>query len=279
MSRTIAIMLVIAAIVGLGVYKTSRHKAVAPTIEAPSMYFCREGVLKVTYGTDTVTLRLLDGRTITLPQTLSGSGVRYESGEMTFVTKGDYGTFSENSTTSYTDCILGIDESNTFTDGSHRFSFRHTNDMTISGGSAVYDTNWRNNVPTLGQRMVVGTISRDVQPLTNFAGAIFTVGTSADPDAVRDCLIPTNGEVAKGVATINAVAYQKFILGDAAAGNYYDTTSYRTLRDEQCYAVEYTIHSTNIGNYDPSQGIKEYNTHAVVSVLELAAQSFTFLPQ
>ena len=279
MNRTIALIICIVVIVSLGVYKTSRHDTIAPTIETPSSYFCVEGVLKATYDTTNVTLRLLDGRTVTLSQTISGSGVRYENENMVFVTKGDYGTLSEGNTALYNDCILGTDEANTFINASHRFSFRHTNDMTISGGSAMYDTNWRNNTTTFGQRFIVGTVEQDAQPKTNFSRAIFTIGTSSDPQAMHDCIIATNGEQPKGEIVINSIIYNKFTLIDAGAGNYYNTTSYRALRDGQCYAIEYTIHSTNIANYDPAQGIEEFNMQAIGSILELAARSVTFLPK
>ena len=38
-----------------------------------------------------------------------------------------------------------------------------------------------------------------------------------------------------------------------------------------------TIHSTNIGNYDPSQGISEFDKTNVTNVLETIAGSFMFL--
>jgi hypothetical protein len=122
------------------------------------------------------------------------------------------------------------------------------------------------------------TLPRETQPKTNFSGATFTVGTSADSDAVTGCT--TNAldgtGTNKGAAVINGVNFTKFETSDAGAGNFYDTTSYRTVRNNQCYAIEYTIHSTNIGNYSPDQGIKAFDKLSVQKVLEQMVQSFTF---
>jgi hypothetical protein len=115
------------------------------------------------------------------------------------------------------------------------------------------------------------------QPNTNLSDSWFTVGTSSDAQAIKDCLIPTNGERAKGTAVSNGVTYTKITFSDAGMSQYYDTTSYRALRNNHCYAIEYTIHSTSRGVYSPEQGIKEFDTKKVVDVFEVMAQSFVFL--
>ncbi len=91
------------------------------------------------------------------------------------------------------------------------------------------------------------------------------------------CMVATNGEKRTGVVTINGQQFTKVTSSGAGAGNFYDTTSYRTIRDGDCYSVEYTIHSTNIHNYDPSQGIKDFDEPAVKNLLENIVKSFTFL--
>ncbi len=139
------------------------------------------------------------------------------------------------------------------------------------------DASWRNNTEVSGQLIAQVTIPDTVQPSTNFRDAVFRVGTSNNVQAMKECLTPTNGERAKGTVVINGVTFNKLTLTDAGAGNFYDTTSYRAIRNNQCYAVEYTIHSTNIGNYDPNQGIKEFDTQAMVGTLEDMVQSFAFV--
>ena len=76
---------------------------------------------------------------------------------------------------------------------------------------------------------------------------------------------------------IHGIPFTKFTFSDAGAGNLYETVSYRTKRGGECYVVEYTIHSTNIGMYSPDQGIKEFDRAKVVNMLEKMAKSFRFL--
>lgn len=61
------------------------------------------------------------------------------------------------------------------------------------------------------------------------------------------------------------------------AGNYYETTSYRTVYNDECYAIEYTIHSTNIDNYSPDQGITKFDKEKITSILDAMVQSFNLI--
>ena len=104
------------------------------------------------------------------------------------------------------------------------------------------------------------------------------MGTSADPNAIKNCLVYTNGNVGtSSEVTINGRKFTKMNFTDAGAGNYYDTTSYRTIYNNQCYAVEYIIHSSNIYNYSPDQGVKEFDKTKITSILERIIQSFKFI--
>lgn len=168
----------------------------------------------------------------------------------------------------------------TFTDPVHGVSFDHVSDMAVTGikPGDTWTENWRADAQSLGLVIAKGTIDRSVRPKTNFAGATFTVGESNDPSAISSCLAARNGESAAGSVAINGVNFSKFNLGDAGAGNRYDTTSYRAIRDGRCFALEYMIHSTNIGNYDPSQGISQFDKVAVTADLETSVLGFAFLP-
>jgi hypothetical protein len=164
-----------------------------------------------------------------------------------------------------------------FTDQGKTVSFSHPTEFAVMSGDNGYSSAWRFNTETLGRLVARVEVPRSFQPKTNFSGATFTVGTSSDGTAVKDCLVATNGERTNGTEVINGVTYTKMTLTDAGAGNYYDTTSYRTLRNNQCYVAEYTIHSTNIGNYSPDQGISEFNTAAVTTLLNGMVQSVRLL--
>jgi hypothetical protein len=121
-------------------------------------------------------------------------------------------------------------------------------------------------------------IPKSFLPNTNFGEAKFTVGTSVDPDAIKNCLISDNGNMGTtSEVTIGSRKFTKITFSDAGAGNFYDTASYRTVYNNQCYAIEYTIHSSNIQNYSPDQGIKEFDKGKITSVLESISQSFKFI--
>ena len=299
----IGIIIVLLIIAG-AVYFLMVPKASAPTTTATSTassqnvvsYSCDTGTIQAAFeipaqttATGSVSLMLSDGRSMTLPQTISGSGIRYETGantpqDIVFASEGDNAFLSENGKTTYNNCVVNgstgdASGTQTFTDQGKTFSFSYPSIFKISGGGVGYSTDWMQNATTSGLLLVKATLPSSFEPKTNFANATLTVGTSADPTAISECLTYAAGGngVKKSSVTINGVAYTKFLTSDAGAGNFYQTTSYRALRNSQCYAVEYTIHSSNIGNYSPDQGITAFDQAKVQNALESIVQSFKFL--
>jgi len=130
---------------------------------------------------------------------------------------------------------------------------------------------------TTPDALVEVDIPRTYMPKTNFSEAKFAVLDSNNSVIVSTCLTATNGETLAGTVNINGVTFTKMTLGDAGAGNFYDVTSYRTVRNNTCYALESVIHSTNIGNYSPDQGITEFDKTQIQGILDTIAQSFKFL--
>jgi membrane-bound inhibitor of C-type lysozyme len=248
-------------------------------------YSCRIGSIDAIYKETSVVLSLSDKRIIDLPQTRSASGIRYEQSSIVFVSKGENAFLEENGKTTYEDCVADAGGgpttlgTSTFVDQGKTISFSYPKDFSVSGGGIGYTQSWRANATGMGMILAKATLPKSSQPQTNFSEATFTVGTSSDTKEVQDCLKPTNGEqIGTGTKTIGGVPHVKFTFSGAGAGNFYDTTSYRTLRGgNQCYSIEYTIHSTNIGNYSPDQGIKEFDKQKIVGELESIVSSFSFL--
>lgn len=182
---------------------------------------------------------------------------------------------STSTTTSSTD---DSSRTTTYTDPSHMFSFAYPAMFTLSGGEAGYTTDWSVESTSTGLALVKVVIPQSFEPKTNFGDAKFTVGTSADPDAVKNCLVASasGSPVQESKVTINGVEYTKIASSGVGAGNLYETTSYRTVHKGQCYAIEYTIHSSNIGNYPTDSGITAFDKTKVQSVLEGIVQSFAF---
>ncbi|MBP6857819.1 MAG: MliC family protein [Candidatus Pacebacteria bacterium] len=244
-------------------------------------FFCTNGSMDAYFGTETLKLVLSDGRSFDLDQVMSGSGIRYEKDNVVFIGKGSDAMLQEGGATTYENCVANssndtdVNGISKFTDQGKTISFSYPSNLHISGGDIGYTPSWRTNTQSLGIVLAKLVIPKEFQPNTNFSEATFSVGTSSDPEEVKNCLVPRNGEREKGTLDINGLIYTKITLSEGAAGNYYDTTSYRIVRNSQCYAVEHTIHSTNFANYPKDSGIKEFDTQAVVSVLDSMVKSFT----
>lgn len=285
----IGIILIVLVLGALGVhaYLTAHENQQASAVTATASYLCRDGKsIDASYTANNVTLTLSDTRALVLPQVASASGTRYESGPVVFVTKGDNAFLEENGTQTFVDCVANGSPTTTtangqkqFTDSSGTFTFMYPSTVSVTGGGVGYTQEWMVNATSSGLLLAKATLDRSFQPKTNFSDGKLTIGTSPDPSAVATCLTynPSGGPATTPTTqTINGTAYTVMHSSDAAAGNRYDTTSYRTVRNSQCYVIEYTIHYGNIQNYDPSQGVKEFNEAAVAKVLDGIVQSFRF---
>ncbi len=252
------------------------------TIYKSTTFYCAEGSFGASFGTGRVILSTSDGKVIILPRAMSGSGARYESGGMVFWNKGETAFVTENGANVYTKCIAGTRTAGpngtyTFADDAKIFTFSYPADLPFFGDDSGYTSLWQAGGTTTGQLLAVVTIPGSFEPKTNFGDARFTIGASADPAAVASCLTPLPSEKSTVTAvTIHGIPFTKLTGTDVGAGNYYETTSYRTIYNGECYAVEYTIHSGNIENYSPDQGISAFNKTKVQNILEAMVKSFSF---
>jgi len=113
------------------------------------------------------------------------------------------------------------------------------------------------------------TLPKSYMPNTNFDDAKLTLGHSTNTTSVADCLKPdASGGPNTSMTTklINGVSYTVFTSSDAGAGNLYDTTSYRTVKNKTCVAVEYTIHYSQFANY-PAGSITVFDESKVQALL------------
>jgi len=146
--------------------------------------------------------------------------------------------------------------------------------------SSTPSDDWRMGMPGgLGLQFFTLTIPKAFEPQTNFADAKLTVGMSKNAAAVAQCLIPEPTEpnqIPTSTVTLNGSVFTVFHFADAGAGNYYETTSYRALHAGACWAVEYTIHSSQIGNYPSAYNLKPFNEMALHDVLDRIVGTFRF---
>ncbi len=139
--------------------------------------------------------------------------------------------------------------------------------------------NWQVGATTTGIVFFTLTVPRAFEPQTNFADATLTVGSSEDAAAVAQCMSAgqTGGPATPtSTATINGSVFTVFHSNDAGAGNYYQTTSYRTLHAGQCYAIEYTVHSGQIANYPTSYDLQPFDQAKIDTLMQNIISTFTF---
>lgn len=284
----IVIILLVLGALGIHAYRAAHQNQQAAMVTASASYLCRDGKsIDASYTASGVTLTLSDTRALVLPQVASASGTRYESGTSVFVTKGDNAFLEENGVQTFVDCVANANATGTttttgqkqFSDSAGTFTFMYPSTVSVTGGGIGYTQDWMVNATSSGLVLAKASLDQSFQPKTNFSDAKLTVGTSPDPSAVATCLTynPSGGPATTPTkATINGTTYTVMHSADAAAGNRYDTTSYRVVRNNQCYVIEYTIHYGNIQNYDANQDIKEFNESAVTKVMDGIVQSFRF---
>jgi len=183
-------------------------------------------------------------------------------------------TFDSNSTFIKSDNCL-----ENFIDSNNIFSFDYNSFFkSIGRVDASPTTDWSLNSKQKGILLASVIVPRTYMPNTNLSDVRLTVGQSTDPNAIKNCLAKTEeSNTDNGTIAIDSYPFKKFTFNGAGAGNFYDTVSYKGIVDGDCYAIEYTIHSTNIGNYSPEQGIKEFDKAKIKVEMEKIIKSFNFL--
>jgi membrane-bound inhibitor of C-type lysozyme len=97
------------AVLASGLFVLGCHQAAADDVIASVKYACADGkTIAATYYADKVDVVLSDGREMTLPQTMSGSGIRYADADESFVfwSKGNtaFATEGDADEPTYADC-------------------------------------------------------------------------------------------------------------------------------------------------------------------------------
>ena len=130
----------------------------------------------------------------------------------------------------------------------------------------------------LGIKYFTLVIPKPFEPQTNFADATLSVGASQNNQAVTDCLNANESATTSSTSTqkIDGTEFTIFHSDDAGAGNYYKTTSYRALQSGQCYAIEYTVHSSQVANYPATYDIKPFDEAKIDSLLQRIIGTFKF---
>lgn len=116
------------------------------------------------------------------------------------------------------------------------------------------------------------------QPKTNLSQALVLVSATSSPSALAFCDKRLQSDIQQPLnetATINGVQFKWGKFTDAATGNLYASTLYRTVQNRVCYEINLLVHSTNIGNYEPGT-IVEFDPKPVEASLQAILNAFKF---
>lgn len=175
-----------------------------------------------------------------------------------------------NPATSSTPSTTPVSTLQIYKNGTYGFEFKYSPDMVFV--TPVY--------ASLQDKIVELSIPHDSYPKTNFGDAAFSVSASYSK-SLAACLSqnpPENGDGFKTKTEINGQPFYMTSSTGAGAGNRYDATFYRTLIGTQtCVELGETIHTSNIGNYDPGT-VTEVDKKVVQAKLDKILSSFTFKP-
>ena len=91
--------------------------------------------------------------------------------------------------------------------------------------------------------------------------------------------LENNGIVKKmtEIQANNEVTWYKGISNSAALGTKIESRIYHTFHNDMCYEVAFHLSTANIGNFDPSLGIKPVDESEVWTKLESILSTFRFL--
>jgi hypothetical protein len=156
----------------------------------------------------------------------------------------------------------------TYNDSKYNFSFSYPN--------SFLQVN-----PTYGNlsnQIIQVQLGNTDYPKTNFGDAGFNISQEAASN-LAECL-KFQYPAAPSSATppqkeINGTNYYVLTGGGAGAGNSYSSTIYRTFMNSNCFELNETIHTTDIGNYTPGT-VTQIDTAPIQVMLDGILNSFNF---
>lgn len=113
---------------------------------------------------------------------------------------------------------------------------------------------------------------------TNFGGLQITVGKSSLEKAVANCLAPleNRANAKHRKVTINNNQFTVIQVKEAATGDRYITTSYRTKQNGACWAVETVLNYAPIEFYGKESGVTEFNLRKIKEKIQAIVHTFAF---
>ncbi len=232
--------------------------------------------------TGSVKIILSDGRQFDLPQTISGSGIRYanKNESVIFWGEGNSAYLLENNTETYSGCIVVAPNlgglSQVYASSAKGFSIRYP---------AGYTVNASYKYQALGpEKSISGVkfvIPSSIATGTNLSSYDTGVSVEEIPlSNAQNCnatpfVYP--GTSIKNI-TDNNVQYSFATTSNPGAGNFYDEEVWAMPDTNPCMAVRYLIHSTDILNY-PAGTVRPFNRTALLSQFNQIRRSLVLARQ
>lgn len=252
-------------LVGKASFTCDGGKTIAASFYQGSTTPAQAGQPPVANGS--VALSLSDGRSLTLPQTISGSGIRYANADesMVFWEKGNTAFMTESGTTTFGGCVLvsmlqGQENWQTFASSTMGITFKYPPGYTAAAqaytemgpGKTIFGE--KATIPaSLAQGINLGSDSyASVEELPN--------AQSCTADQFLDL---GNGATLKSV-TDGDFTYSFASTTGAGAGNRYEEWVYAIPGSNPCTAVRYFIHYSVLENY-PAGTVTAFNESALLS--------------
>ncbi len=156
------------------------------------------------------------------------------------------------------------------------FSFKYPKDFELR--EDLEQVPWEFGALMNTRPLVRISIPKETTRGSNLSEAGVDVIAVRDEQKIRDCLAPPEFEV-HGQKVIGGQVFTAFTQSGAAAGNFYEIASYRRIAGDVCLVFDLFMHSISIANYDPAQGIREFNRNATIGALESIVNTYTVIPQ
>lgn len=292
---TISIIAGILIIVGIFAFFRNKESLAGSTLVGSASYICTDNkMVNAQYyesdepvktqpnekpiPTGNVMVQLSDGRSLTLNQTISGSGVRYANEGETIVlwNKGNGITFTEGNKETFSGCMaVSANENNlalVYGDGSKGMTLRYP-----TGFSVDESYTYQGFGPSKTISGVKFTIPQSVATGTNLSSDTYISiekipgATSCTADLFLDKAL--GGKVS--LITAGDVNYSFSSSTDAGAGNRYEQMVYAIPGTNPCIAIRYFIHYGAIENYPET--VKEFDKQALLKQFDAIRKSLTLL--
>lgn len=235
---------------------------------ATAAFACSDGKsIGASFYQNSVALTLSDGRTMTLPQAQSASGIRYANADESFVFWGKgntaFVTEGANQDQTYTGCIVVAPDptgtlSQIFATSTLGISFRFPQGYTFDPGYTYTALG-----PGKTIKGVKVTIPAAATTGTNLSKDTY-VSVEEIPSATTCSanLFLDQGKVA--TFSDSGVDYSVATTSGAGAGNLYDEAVFAIPGSSPCTAVRYFIHSTQVANY-PAGTVTAFDRAGVIN--------------